>query len=121
MGDQTMLRVALWVFLVVVFLVAAGLLVGCWWVIVRPVVTEAVRARRAGDWWLPWLPREDGGWGPLTANHWWSAMRAEQRGSTAGLAVRWGFWVLEAVGLTFGLGYALWGLARLLVLGVGGL
>lgn len=84
-------------FLVVVGLVLLAIVVGVLWAIVRPVLTEGRRAAAAGDWWLPFLPREDGRWGPLAQNHWWSAMRAERPGSSAGLAVRWGFWGLMSV------------------------
>ena len=80
--------------LVVVGLALLAIVVGVLWFIVRPVVTEARRAAAAGDWWLPFLPRGDGRWGPLAQNHWGSALRAERPGSSVGLAVRWGFWGL---------------------------
>lgn len=100
-------------FALVALLGVVAILAAVWWVIVRPVITEAVRARAAGDWWLPFLPQPEGGYGPLAANHWWSAMRATHPGGTAGLALRWGFWTLVSVGLTLGMARALWQVARL--------
>lgn len=73
-----------------------------WWVVVVPVVREALRARATGDWWLPWVRRPDGTWGPLTGNRWWSAFRAERRGGGGALAVRWGFWGVQATLLALG-------------------
>ena len=88
------------IFLVVGGLLLLGIVALVLWFIVRPVVREAQRARAAGNWWLPFLPQEDGRWGPLADNHWWSAFRAETPGSSAGLAVRWGFWAVMALLLT---------------------
>lgn len=104
-------------FLVLVSLVLLALVVGVLWVIVRPVVTEARRAGAAGDWWLPFLPRADGSYGPLASNHWWSVMRAEQPGSGVGLAVRWGFWTTMAALLVLAAGTILVSGARLLASG----
>ncbi|MBM6400550.1 hypothetical protein [Phycicoccus sonneratiae] len=120
MGDLWWLLGLVWLVLGVIGLVAAAVFVGSWWLIVWPVVTEARRARRAGDPWLPWLPRADGSWGPLTANRWWSAMRVETRGGRGGLVVRWGFWLVQSALLTFAAGVGLWGIGRLVVLGVTG-
>lgn len=69
-------------------------------VLVRPVVTEAMRSGRAGDWWLPFLPDDSGAFGPLASNAWWSVFRARERGAAGGLAWRWGFWVVMAVALS---------------------
>ena len=80
-------------FLVLVTLGIVGIAVLAIGVIVRPVVSEALRSRSAGNWWLPFLPDAAGGYGPLADNHWWSAMRSDTEGSTAGLTIRWGFWV----------------------------
>ena len=85
--------------------------------IVRPVVTEAMRANAAGNWWLPFLPREAGGYGPLAQNHWWSAMRAETPGSAAALAVRWGFWALMSVLIVVAMGSVVVNLVKLLAKG----
>lgn len=103
--------------LVVVGLVLLAIVVGVLWFIVRPVVTEARRASAAGNWWLPFLPREDGRWGPLASNHWWSAMRAEHPGSSVGLAVRWGFWGLMSALLVFAAVMILVNATRLLASG----
>ena len=116
MPTETDLELLLWgsrAFALVALLGVLALFVGVWWVIVRPVLTEARRARSAGDSWLPFLPRPDGSHGPLAANRWWSALRATTRGSTSGLLVRWGFWTAVALGLTLGIGRALWDLGRL--------
>lgn len=86
-------------------------------VIVRPVVTEAIRAHDAGNWWLPFLPNGSGGFGPLADNHWWSAMRAETPGSSGGLAARWGFWSAMSLLLVFAAGSVLVNLAKLLARG----
>ncbi|QIM20356.1 hypothetical protein G7075_03035 [Phycicoccus sp. HDW14] len=103
--------------LVLVGLGVLGIVVLVLGVIVRPVVTEALRANAAGDWWLPFLPRTDGRYGPLAENHWWSAMRAETPGSTGGLAVRWGFWTLMSLLLVFAAGSILVNLVKLLAKG----
>lgn len=107
--------------LVVVGLGVLAIVVLALMLIVRPVVTEAVRANAAGDWWLPFLPQESGRYGPLAQNHWWSAMRAETPGSAAGLAVRWGFWSLISVLLLFAMGSVVVNLVRLLAKGWTGL
>ena len=120
MGDLWWLAVLIGAVVGALLLGVAALLVGAWWVIVWPVVREARRARRADDPWLPWLPRADGSWGPLVANRWWSAMRAETRGGPGGLAVRWGFWLVQSVLLTFAAGVGLWSLVRLAVVGLSG-
>lgn len=86
-------------------------------VIVRPVVTEAARANAARDWWLPFLRRPDGEWGPLVSNHWWAAGRAEERGGSGGLAARWGFWSLMSVLLVAGSVGLVIRLGRLLAVG----
>lgn len=101
------------VFLGVVGLIGLAVVALVLVVIVRPVVTEALRAREAGNWWLPFVPRADGSYGPLAANHWWSVFRAEQPGSGAALAVRWGFWTVMSVLLTGIAVYLVVGLARL--------
>ena len=106
MPEDTDLNFLLWgtrAFAVLGGLLLAALLGVIWWWIVRPVLTEGMRAQSAGNWWLPYLPREDGSFGPLANNRWWSAMRASEPGSPAGLAVRWGFWVFVAIALTTGL------------------
>ncbi|KGN32278.1 hypothetical protein N802_18110 [Knoellia sinensis KCTC 19936] len=103
------------VFALLALLGVAAILAAVWWVIVRPVIAEALRAREAGDWWLPFLPQSDGGYGPLAENHWWSAMRAPQPGSSGGLLIRWGFWTMVSIGLTLGMARAVWQLARLVV------
>ena len=101
------------VFALVALLGVLALLAVVWWVLVRPVLTEARRARAAGDWWLPFLPRADGAYGPLADNRWWSAMRASAPGSSAGLVLRWGFWTFAAVGLTLGIARGVWQLGLL--------
>ena len=105
---------AIRLFLVLVTLGIVGIAVLAIGVIVRPVASEALRSRSAGNWWLPFLPDAAGGYGPLADNHWWSAMRSDTEGSTAGLAIRWGFWVLMSALLTFSMAYLLVGWARLL-------
>ncbi|GGB85491.1 hypothetical protein N798_17200 [Knoellia flava TL1] len=119
MGTDTELVLLLWAaraFAILALLGVLAVLGSVWWTLVLPVLTEARRARTAGDWWLPFTERPDGGWGPLAANRWWSGMRASTRGSTGGLAVRWGFWSLAAVGLTLGIGQSVWQLGRLAAL-----
>jgi hypothetical protein len=101
-------------FLVLVTLGIAGIVVLAVGVIVRPVVREARRSRAAGNWWLPFLPDAAGGYGPLADNHWWSVMRAPRAGSAAGLAIRWGFWVLMSALLSVAMIYLLVGWLRLL-------
>lgn len=106
-------RALLFIVFALLFALAALPLV----VIVRPVVTEALRARTAGDWWLPFLPDEKGGHGPLAANHWWSVFRASARGTTGSLLWRWGPWVLLALGVAFTSAVMVVSTARLLRLG----
>jgi hypothetical protein len=103
--------------LVVVGLGALGIVLLVLGLIVRPVLTEAMRANAAGNWWVPFLPTESGRYGPLAENHWWSAMRAETPGSAAGLAVRWGFWSLMSLLLLFAMGSLLVSLVKLLARG----
>lgn len=67
--------------------------------IAKPVVTEALRAHAASDWWLPFLPDPQGAYGPLAANHWWSVFRADERGSGGALAWRWAFWAVMGMAL----------------------
>ena len=104
-------------FLVVALLLVLALALLPLLVIVKPVVTEALRARAAGDWWLPFLPREDGGYGPLAANRWWALFRAQNRGQTGDLAWRWGMWVAMSVGLMIISGYLAIAGAKLIRLG----
>lgn len=120
MGDLTVLGIMTPVFVAGMLLLVAALLVGAWWFLVSPVVRETRRAVRAGDAWVPWLRREDGSWGPLTANHWWSAGRAEARGGRVALGLRWGFWLGQSVLMTVAVGAALWNVARLAVLWLSG-
>ena len=101
-------------FLVVVALLGLGIVALVLGLVVRPVAGEALRARVAGNGWLPFLPREDGTYGPLAANHWWSAFRADRPGSLLGLAVRWGFWAAMSLLLTGIAVYLVVGGARLL-------
>lgn len=117
-GDRMGVTWMVWglrVGLLVVTLGAAGVAALVLTVIVRPVVAEARRARAAGDWWLPFLPDGAGGWGPLVDNHWWSGMRARERGGASGLVVRWGFWVLMSVLLVAAMGSLTVSAVRLLV------
>lgn len=106
-------------FLIVVSLAIFAMFFFAFWLLVRPVVTEFVRARAAGDLWLPFLPDEQGNYGPLASNRWWSLFRASSRGSSGDLAWRWGLWTLTSLGLTLGIVAALWawgrGLARVWV------
>lgn len=67
-------------------------------------------------WCRPFLPGAAGGWGPLTANRWWAAFRAAERGTAIELAVRWGFWAFVAVALTLGIVRGIWQLGTLAVL-----
>lgn len=99
-----------------VSLLLAALLLACWWWIAGIAFAELWRSWRAGDLWLAFLPNERGEWGPLASNRWWNAHRASERGSAKGLAWRWGFWMFQAAGLTFGVAYGLWGMGRMLVL-----
>ncbi|WP_030527866.1 hypothetical protein LG324_15655 [Phycicoccus jejuensis] len=103
--------------LVLVGIGVVGIAALALWLIVRPVVTEALRARATGDWWVPFLPNATGGYGPLAENHWWSAMRAETPGSSGGLAVRWGFWALMSVLLVVAAGSIVVNVLRLLARG----
>ena len=103
--------------LVLVGIGVVGSAVLALWLIVRPVVTEGLRARAAGNWWLPFLPTGTGGYGPLAENHWWSAMRAETPGSSGGLAARWGFWGLMSVLLVVAAGSIVVNVLRLLARG----
>lgn len=95
--DVRLLLWAAWAFAVVMALAVVAVVVWVWRGFALPVFVEAARARRTGDWWRAFLPREDGSWGPLCDNRWWSAMRAERPGGTSGLVVRWGFWGFVAV------------------------
>lgn len=88
--------------LLVVSLGVLAVLASAWWVVVVPVAREARRASAAGDWWLPWLRRPDGTWGPLVDNRWWAAFRADEPGGGGALAVRWGFWCVQATLLAAG-------------------
>ena len=101
-------------FLILVVFLVLAILALVLVVIVRPVVTEAMRSRAAGTWWLPFVPRADGSYGPLTDNHWWSAFRAEQPGSGLALVVRWGFWSVMSVLLAWIVVYVVVGGAQLL-------
>lgn len=98
--DLTLLLWATLGFVALLFLLLVGLFVGGWWLIVWPAVTEAKRARAAGDWWLPFLPRPDGSWSPLVDSPKRAAMRAVEPGGRLGLVVRWGFWACVAIVLT---------------------
>lgn len=86
-------------------------------VVVRPTVTEARRSRAAGDWWLPFLPQAQGGWGPLVSTPRRSAMRAQEPGSTWALTVRWGFWTLMSVLVVLAAGVIVVDTVRLVALG----
>ncbi|MBT9254255.1 hypothetical protein KMZ32_00930 [Phycicoccus sp. MAQZ13P-2] len=115
---MTAVGIVIAVFVAGMLLLVAAVLVGAWWLIVVPVLRETGRAVRARDPWVPWLRRDDGSWGPLTANHWWSAGRAETRGGRPGLVLRWGFWLVQSVLLTVAVGSGLAGLVRLGALGL---
>lgn len=117
MDDLTLLLWATRAFAVVVSLLVVALFVGCWWVIAGRAFAEFRRGWRANDLWLPFLPNERGEWGPLVSNRWWSAARAPERGTSAGLAWRWGFWMFAAVALTVGTIRGLWDVGQLVVLG----
>jgi hypothetical protein len=117
MRDVTLLLWGTRAFLLLVSLVLAAILAVCWWVIAGRAFVELWRAWRSHDLWRPFLRDERGEWGPLTSNHWWSAARATERGSSGALAWRWGFWAFAAVGLTVGVLGGLWGVGQLLVLG----
>lgn len=88
-------------------LVVVGLLViafaWVFWLFPVTVAREAVRARRVGDWWAPFERGQDGRYGPLADNRWWSVFRAPERREPAGLAWRWTAWGLTAVLLALGL------------------
>ncbi|MEO5609063.1 MAG: hypothetical protein ABIQ61_01415 [Ornithinibacter sp.] len=103
-GRGTTMQWGLRVLLGVVAIGLLGIAVLALVIIVRPVVSEALRARSAGNAWLPFLPDAAGRYGPLANNHWWSAMRAETEGSTTGLGIRWGFWVLMSGLIVFAMG-----------------
>jgi len=106
MSEETDLNLLLWgvrAFAVVSGLVAALILGLVWWWIVRPVLTEALRSQAAGNWWLPYLPRDDGSFGPLASNRWWAGMRASEPGSSGALLARWAFWGVTAIVLTVGI------------------
>lgn len=105
------------VLLVVVGLGVLGIVLLVLGLIVRPVVTEAMRANAAGNWWLPFLPEDSGRYGPLAQNHWWSAMRAETPGSGGALAVRWGFWALMSLLIVVATGSVVVNLVKLLAKG----
>jgi hypothetical protein len=95
--DVRLLLWGAWAFAAVMALAVLAVLVWVWRGFALPVFVEAAQARRTGDWWRPFLPREVGSWGPLCDNRYWSAMRAEQPDGASGLAVRWGFWGLVAL------------------------
>lgn len=88
------------IFLIAAFVVVVALAALPLHLIVRPVITEAVRARALGDWWAPFLRSPDGAYGPLADNHWWSMFRASEPGSAGALIWRWSFWVVMSVLLT---------------------
>lgn len=104
--DLVLLLWATRAFAVVMLLGVVAIVAGGWWVIARPVFVEALRARRTGDWWHAFLPRDGGSWGPLAQNRWWSVFRADRRGTTGGLAWRWAWWGAVAAVFTVVLPYA---------------
>jgi hypothetical protein len=112
--DMTGLVWGVRLFLVVVSLALFAMFFFVLWLLVRPVVTEFFRARSAGDLWLPFLPDEQGRYGPLASNRWWSLFRADSRGSSGDLAWRWTAWVLTSVGLLVGSASAVWAWTRAL-------
>ncbi|PRY61299.1 hypothetical protein BCF74_10647 [Knoellia remsis] len=105
------------VLLVILGSVLFGVFLGSWWLIARPVFTEALRAKAAQNWWLPFLPRADGSWGPLTSNRWWAVFRAQQPTTRRALVVRWAFWAYVALVFTLMVPYAGCQIVRLLSLG----
>lgn len=113
--DLTVLVWGLRVFLVFVSLLLASLLVWGWWLVAR-AFSEFWRGWRAHDLWLPFLRDEHGQWGPLTSNRRWAIGRANERGSASALAWRWGFWLVQASALTWGVAYGLWAIVRMLAL-----
>lgn len=112
--DMTGLVWGVRLFLVVVSVALFAMFFFVLWLLVKPVVSEFFRARSAGDMWLPFVPNERGGYGPLASNRWWSVFRSESRGSSGELAWRWTAWVLTSVGLTVGSAAALWAWTRAL-------
>ena len=91
------------VLLVLVGVLLVVVLAGAFWVFPVAVAREAVRARRLGDWWAPFVAGQDGRFGPLAQNRWWSVFRAPEHREPAGLAWRWAAWGLTAVLLGVGL------------------
>lgn len=89
-------------FLLAVAVVLVGALLWLAWVFPVAVAREALRARRLGDWWAPFRPREDGRYGPLAQNRWWAFFRAPRQHEPNGLAWRWAAWAF--IGVTVGVG-----------------
>lgn len=116
MGELELLLWATRAFAVGVTLLALAVILACWWTIAGRAFTELWRGWRVGDLWLPFVPDERGEWGPLTSNIKWGAFRAAERGSTAALSWRWGWWMFAALALTVGVFHAVWGLGRLIVM-----
>lgn len=102
---ETDLTALVWgarIMLVVVSLGLGLVLVGVPVLFSRPVLTELLRARALGDPWAPFAPDGAGRYGPLAQNRHWAVMRAPARRTSAGLAWRWGWWVVSAVVLVGG-------------------
>lgn len=105
------------IFLLVVAVLLVAVLAWLFWLFPLRVAKEALRARRLGDWWAPFTPREDGRYGPLAENRWWSVFRAPERRESSDLAWRWAAWAFVAVALTLGV---LRGLQQAVLLVAGG-
>ncbi|MBT9254249.1 hypothetical protein KMZ32_00900 [Phycicoccus sp. MAQZ13P-2] len=68
-----------------------------------PFVRGVVQGLRSGDWWSPFVQREDGRWGVLAASRYFALFRAPEpaRRTRGGLVARWAFWVVVVVALSY--------------------
>ena len=74
-----------------------------WALFAVPFAYHVVRAVRAGNAWLPFERKPDGGYTFMAQNRWFAAFRApqpEQR-RTAGLVVRYGIWLWVIAALSY--------------------
>lgn len=73
-----------------------------WALFAVPFAYHAVRAARAGNAWLPFERKPNGGYTFMAHHRWFAAFRAPQpeKRTTTGLVVRYGIWLWVIAALT---------------------
>lgn len=74
-----------------------------WALFAVPFVWHVARAVRAGDAWLPFERKPNGGYTFMAQNRWFAAFRAPvpERRTTAGLVFRYGTWLAVIAALSY--------------------